>query len=63
MMHKPRLDIGERAALRADLLPGHRVRLGQDRPLKLDCGAELRDFPVAYQMYGQLNADSANEAE
>jgi homoserine O-acetyltransferase len=59
-MHKPRLDIGERAALRADLLPGHRVRLGQDRPLKLDCGAELRDFPVAYQMYGQLNADKSN---
>jgi homoserine O-acetyltransferase len=59
-MHKPRLDNGERVALRAELLPGHRVRLGRERPLKLDCGAELRDFPLAYQMYGQLNADKSN---
>ena len=25
-------------------LPGHRVRLGADRPLRLGCGAELHDF-------------------
>jgi homoserine O-acetyltransferase len=42
------------------LWPGHRIRLGRDRPLKLDCGIELRDFPVAYQSYGELNADRSN---
>lgn len=42
------------------VLPGHRVYLGLDRPLKLDCGAELRNFPVAYQSYGELNADKSN---
>ena len=41
-------------------LPGHRVRLGADRPLRLDCGAELHDFPVAYQTYGSLNRDKSN---
>ncbi len=42
------------------VLPGHRVYLGVDRPLKLACGAELRNFPVAYQSYGHLNADRSN---
>lgn len=41
-------------------LPGERVFLGRDRPLRLDCGVELRDFPLAYQTYGRLDADSAN---
>ena len=41
-------------------LPGHRVRLGTDRPLRLGCGAELHDFPVAYQTYGSLNRDKSN---
>ncbi len=41
-------------------LPGHRVRLGADRPLRLGCGAELHDFPVAYQTYGSLNRDKSN---
>lgn len=40
--------------------PGHRVTLGQDTPLKLDCGTELRNFPVAYQTYGRLNAERSN---
>ncbi len=39
---------------------GHRVILGRERPLKLDCGAELTDFPVAYQTYGELNEDKTN---
>ena len=39
---------------------GHRVILGGERPLKLDCGAELTDFPVAYQTYGELNEDKTN---
>jgi homoserine O-acetyltransferase/O-succinyltransferase len=54
------MDMGEAAAQNADPLPGFRVRLGRERPLQLDCGAELRDFPVAYQTYGQLNADKSN---
>ncbi len=41
-------------------LPGHSVRLGRERPLRLDCGVELRDFNVAYQTYGNLNADKSN---
>jgi homoserine O-acetyltransferase/O-succinyltransferase len=41
-------------------LPGHRVHLGRDRPLQLDCGVPLRDFPVAYQMYGRMNGDRSN---
>jgi len=42
------------------VLPGHRVVLGRDRPLRLDSGAELRSFPVAWQTYGRLNADRSN---
>ena len=41
-------------------LPGHHVRLGLTEPLRLDCGVELSDFPVAYQTYGTLNADKSN---
>ena len=41
-------------------LPGHRVLLGTDRPLKLDCGAEIGPFTVAYQTYGKLNEARSN---
>ena len=41
-------------------LPGRHIRLGTETPLRLDCGAELADFPVAYQTYGELNADRSN---
>jgi homoserine O-acetyltransferase len=41
-------------------LPGHHVRLGVKEPLRLDCGVEISDFPVAYQTYGELNADKSN---
>lgn len=44
----------------AGTFPGHRVVLGRDAPLKLDCGVELRDFTVAYQTYGTLNAEKSN---
>ncbi len=43
-------------ALRA----GRSAVLGQDRKLKLDCGAELGPFTVAYETYGTLNADKSN---
>jgi len=45
---------------RAEDCPDLRVQLGIDTPLRLDCGAELRDFTVAYQTYGDLNADKSN---
>lgn len=41
-------------------LPGHRVRFGADRPLRLDCGTDLLNFTVAYQTYGTLNAEKSN---
>ncbi|OHC75026.1 MAG: homoserine O-acetyltransferase [Rhodospirillales bacterium RIFCSPLOWO2_12_FULL_58_28] len=44
----------------AENLPGHRVKLGLDAPLRLDCGFELSDFTVAYQTYGCLNEDKSN---
>ena len=48
------------AATETQSLPGHHVRLGVEKPLKLDCGMEIADFPVAYQTYGELNADKSN---
>ena len=41
-------------------LPGYHVRLGVETPLRLDCGAEISDFPVAYQTYGELNDGKSN---
>jgi homoserine O-acetyltransferase len=40
-------------------LPGHRCRLTAV-PVKLDCGAELSSITVAYQTYGNLNAEKSN---
>ena len=25
------------------------------KPLKLDCGQTIKDFPIAYETYGKLN--------
>ncbi len=36
------------------------IYLAQDKPLKLACGQEISNFPLAYQTYGQLNADKSN---
>jgi homoserine O-acetyltransferase len=41
-------------------LPGHRLTLGPEAPLKLDCGVELAACTIAYQTYGRLNADKTN---
>ncbi len=41
-------------------LPGHRVELGVDARLRLDCGIELGPYTVAYQTYGTLDADRSN---
>ncbi len=39
---------------------GNIVRLAQDKPLVLECGVSISDFPVAYQTYGTLNAAKSN---
>ncbi len=39
---------------------GEIVFLAQEKPLKLDNGSELKNFPIAYQTYGNLNADKSN---
>jgi len=36
------------------------VTLGEDNPLRLDCGISLSPFTVAYQTYGTLNAERSN---
>ncbi len=30
---------------------------GADQPLRLDCGVDLAPFQIAYQTYGELNAE------
>ncbi|MBP7709919.1 MAG: homoserine O-acetyltransferase [Rickettsiales bacterium] len=39
---------------------GEIVFLAQDKPLKLSNGSEIKNFPLAYQTYGTLNADKSN---
>ncbi len=41
-------------------IPGLQVCLAQDEPVRLDCGVNLGDINVAYQTYGELNADKTN---
>lgn len=41
-------------------LPGERVRLAEDGPLRLDSGVELKGVDIAYQTWGELNADKSN---
>ena len=41
-------------------LPGHRVCLAKDVPLRLDSGVELHDVHIAYETWGELNADKSN---
>jgi homoserine O-acetyltransferase len=36
------------------------LHFGADRPLRLDSGARLEQFDIAYQTYGRLNADRSN---
>ncbi|MBM3502554.1 MAG: homoserine O-acetyltransferase [Alphaproteobacteria bacterium] len=39
---------------------GARLTFGPDRPLRLDSGAGLVGYTMAYQTYGRLNADRSN---
>lgn len=41
-------------------LPGHRLVLGAEEPMRLVSGQLLGPFTVAYQTYGELNADRTN---
>ncbi|MCC6471605.1 MAG: homoserine O-acetyltransferase [Alphaproteobacteria bacterium] len=41
-------------------LPGHRVLLGTERKLLLDCGVGFGPYTLAYQTYGALNAQRSN---
>src|ERR1700688_1121368 len=36
------------------------AQFGADQPLSLDCGVHLSPFQIAYQTYGELNADRSN---
>ncbi|MFI4996231.1 MAG: homoserine O-acetyltransferase [Hyphomicrobiales bacterium] len=36
------------------------ARFGADDPVRLDCGVDLAPFQIAYQTYGELDADKAN---
>src|SRR5215204_4552118 len=47
-------------AQEADHPAAQRARFGMDQPLKLDCGIDLAPFQIAYQTYGELNADRSN---
>ena len=35
-------------------------RLNVTKPLKLDCGKTIKDFPLAYETYGKLNDNKDN---
>lgn len=39
---------------------GDIIYLCDDEPLTLKCGATIENFPVAYQMFGELNEDKSN---
>ncbi|MBX6323052.1 MAG: homoserine O-acetyltransferase [Rhodospirillaceae bacterium] len=43
-----------------DQLPGHRAVFGADEPMRLDSGAQLGPFTIAYQTYGRLDDERAN---
>lgn len=53
------IDHEKMSGKRADL-PGLQARLARDEPVRLDCGADLKDITVAYQTYGKLNAEKSN---
>ncbi len=39
---------------------GKIMTVAKDRPLQLDCGTEIDNFPVAFQTYGELNDMASN---
>ncbi len=55
----PAAQAGERAR-EADHPSSLVAAFGADKPLHLDSGVDLAPFQIAYQAYGQLNADRSN---
>jgi homoserine O-acetyltransferase len=52
--------VGEERAHEADHPSSLVALFGADQPLRLDCGVDLAPFQIAYQTYGELNADRSN---
>ena len=53
--------VSPQARTREADFPSSQVMLfGNDEPLQLDCGVSLAPFQIAYQTYGELNADRSN---
>jgi homoserine O-acetyltransferase/O-succinyltransferase len=52
--------LGEAARAEAQQPSSPVVHFGRDRPLPLDSGAMLAPFQIAYQTYGELNAERSN---
>ena len=57
---KPRSARSRHATSEADNPSSLFVRFGADKPLMLDSGSELHELQIAYQTYGELNADRSN---
>src|SRR3954452_1365935 len=55
----PSIHSGDRAH-EADHPTSTIATFNADQPLKLDCGIDLAPFQIAYQTYGELNADKSN---
>src|SRR6185436_1473242 len=50
----------EERAREADHPSSQVAVFGADQPLRLDCGIDLSPFQIAYQTYGELNAERCN---
>src|SRR3984893_10175012 len=50
----------EERAHEADHPSSQLALFGVDQPLHLDCGIDLAPFQIAYQTYGELNAERSN---
>ena len=57
---EPRSARSRHATSEADNPSSLFVRFGADKPLRLDSGSELHELQIAYQTYGELNADRSN---
>jgi homoserine O-acetyltransferase len=55
----PAINADERSQ-EADHPSSQLALFGTDQPLRLDCGIDLAPFQIAYQTYGELNADRSN---
>ena len=58
VMDRPRIAAND--ARQVEVERGPTMEFGRDTPLLLDCGVALGPFTLAYQTYGELNADRSN---